>query len=255
MVVPTGAGNIAFRAFDQTYLEVNPNTQGSYTVLEGIARYHSRGEKMHAIAQLEGQDAEPKLSLQVRRGPVWTGTFVDTSGQPIAGGAYSGYDAHFGWRPFSAGTFAMVNHDPNVPRRITVASDDLSLSASMVISDQPSHTVSIMLKPSATLTGRIVDAGGNPVSGLGISPGRIRTQASPNKDKNQSREEIPVPQNDGSNQVVTDDDGRFTIRGLVAGQAYDLSGFGNRIFGEVIRDAVMKEGETRDLGNFQLRKP
>ena len=65
----------------------------------------------------------------------------------------------------------------------------------------------VKLAPLATITGRVVDADGNPIAGARVRPDVLRTEISA----------LSFP------QVVTGDDGRFRVPDVPAGCDYGLS--------------------------------
>jgi hypothetical protein len=106
--------------------------------------------------------------------------------------------------------------------------------------DDKNGPVVVTFKPSATITGRIVDADGNPVSGATVRPG-----LKPGGDYS-----LGLP------QVATGNDGRFTVPDVPTGCGYSLvaeSGatVSRRRF--AFKDAAVRPGETTDVGEIQWK--
>jgi hypothetical protein len=60
----------------------------------------------------------------------------------------------------------------------------------------------------------------------------------------------------GGQYELTDTEGRFTIRGLVPGQAYSLEALrASRVLGYAAKDVIVASGETKDLGELILPDP
>jgi hypothetical protein len=106
--------------------------------------------------------------------------------------------------------------------------------------DDKNGPVVVTLEPSATITGRIVDPDGNPVSGATIRPG-----LKPREDFS-----LDLP------QIACGSDGRFTVPNVPTGCDYSLvaeSGAGFTRRRVAFKDAVVRPGETSDVGDIQLK--
>jgi beta-lactamase regulating signal transducer with metallopeptidase domain len=100
--------------------------------------------------------------------------------------------------------------------------------------------VVVALEPAATITGRVVDPEGNPVSGVTIRPG-----LKPGGDYS-----LSLP------QVVSGTDGRFTVPNVPTGCDYSLvaeSRASSRRRWYAFKDAAVRPGETTDAGDIRLK--
>jgi hypothetical protein len=107
-------------------------------------------------------------------------------------------------------------------------------------------SVEVRLQPWGTVTGRLVDAEGQPRSEFGIQPKMIL--------KNRVR---MTRLNHYENRVFTAANGTFRVEGLIPGQAYRLV-FENASGSETnqgVELVPMKPGETRDLGDVKIEAP
>jgi hypothetical protein len=107
--------------------------------------------------------------------------------------------------------------------------------------DDKNGPVVVTLEPSATITGRIMDADGNPVSGATIRPG-----LKPSGDYS-----LGLP------QVASGSDGRFTVPNVPAGCEYVLVAESRAMMSQrrlAVTDASVRPSETTDLGDIPLRR-
>jgi hypothetical protein len=105
--------------------------------------------------------------------------------------------------------------------------------------DDKNGPVVVTLEPSATITGRIVDPDGNPVSGGTIQPGL--------KPSGDFAPRLP--------QIGCGRDGRFTVPNVPTGCDYYLvaeSGANITQLRFVVKDAAVRPGETTDVGDIKL---
>jgi Carboxypeptidase regulatory-like domain len=106
--------------------------------------------------------------------------------------------------------------------------------------DDKNGPVVVTLEPSATITGRIVDTDGNPVSGATIRPG-----LKPGGDFS-----LGLP------QIACGSDGRFTVPNVPTGCDYYLvaeseAGITRGRF--TVKDAAVRPGEATDVGDIKLK--
>jgi len=106
--------------------------------------------------------------------------------------------------------------------------------------DDKNGPVVVTLDPSATITGRIVDPDGNPVSGATIRP-----SLKPGGDFS-----LSLP------QVASGSDGRFTVPSVPTGCDYSLvAESGAKITQRRVafKDAAVRPGETTDIGDIKFK--
>jgi hypothetical protein len=106
--------------------------------------------------------------------------------------------------------------------------------------DDKNGPVVVTLEAAATITGRIVDADGNPVSGATILP-----DLKPGGDYS-----LTLP------RVASGRDGRFTMPSVPTGCDYTLvaeSGAAKTRRRVAFKDAAVRPGETTDVGNIPLK--
>jgi hypothetical protein len=209
----------------------------------------------HAMAEV---DLDPKadsatLDLQVDPGRTVQVKVVDPEGKPVAPTQVSGLTDLFGVtvRAQDAATFEVFGLDPSKPRRVTVTHPDRRLIGSVLLTGEEKGSVTIKIQPWGTLTGRIIDDEGEPRKGLSLSGfGYFSTDENDPAAKAE-RGDLP-----GNGQFHTLADGRFRVEGLVPGLKYSASASKQHMFqGDVFRDAVVKAGEVKDLGDLKTVRP
>ncbi len=102
----------------------------------------------------------------------------------------------------------------------------------------------VKLEPWGSLSGRILDADGQPMKGLEITCSEGLPRANP-------------PAGSLPNDLIkVSDDGRFQAEGLVPGLKYTFSVIrGGRGLGRAGTVIVLKSGETRNLGDVKIQAP
>jgi len=105
--------------------------------------------------------------------------------------------------------------------------------------------VELKLQPWGSLTGRLVDDGGEPMAGVRLS--FVYGISADDK----VRGKVGLAPREA---VTTDKEGKFRIDGLVPGMKYELVNIrGLAVRGAVARDVSVKSGEVKDLGEVRLR--
>ncbi len=125
----------------------------------------------------------------------------------------------------------------------------------MAVTSDPAEPIIIKANLSGTIKGRVVSASGDPrpnvrISGAGVTSTSATGLAAAIK--------LPIAQL-FLGEYQTDDEGKFEIKGLVAGWHYKLSGQARDPFtsdwGNIATDGVLSPGQTLDLGDVQMIKP
>jgi hypothetical protein len=103
----------------------------------------------------------------------------------------------------------------------------------------------VTLEPTASATGRLLDASGQPLAGIEVRVERLVDEPT----RGAQLEFGP------SIHAVTANDGTFRIEGLVAGTAQNLraSGFDGGDNGDILHGWPPASGEIRDLGTIQAK--
>ncbi len=182
------------------------------------------------------------VDFEVTSGPSVRLTALDPEGKPIAGLHTKG---RFGRSSFDRDVTTspdtlVLNLMPDEERIVVLHHDGRKLGKVVTLKkgDDAIGPVAVKLAPLATITGRVVDADGNPVAGAWIRPDVL-----PHGDFGLS-----------FSPVLTDADGRFRVPDVPAGCAYGLGiETSAAIKGMQFAyhpKAVVKPGETTDIGEF-----
>jgi hypothetical protein len=206
----------ATRLFPTTMKEINP-AEGTETV--------------HLDLTL---DPGAKVHLRV----------VDQQGKPVIdvkAGGRSARDRHDP-EAWAQAEFDVITLGPGEDRMVSLVHEGRKLGRVIHVKegDDKNGPVVVTLEPSATITGRIVDPDGNPVSGATIRPG-----LKPGGDFS-----LSLP------QIASGSDGRFTLPNVPIGCEYSLvaeSGAGIARRRHAFKDAAVRPGETTDVGDIKLK--
>ena len=198
----------------------------------------------HVLTEInppEGVD-EAAFELALDRGDVVKGRVLDPEGRPLAGvhvrGLADWWDSWTG--PLATAEFEVSGMAPGDVRQLAFQQRERRLSGMVILKGPVQAPIEVKLEPWGVVTGRLVDAAGQPRAGVGL--GWVANQ--------KARVEVgPGPVLD---DIKTDANGRFRVEGLAPGLKYELQILGNGgFFGTVFKDLTIKAGESRDLGDVK----
>jgi RNA polymerase sigma factor (sigma-70 family) len=237
VVALPGRGLLAVRAWGDHYLlDVGADQipgrdeQGFYQTYPhfvGASLYHTLVEVNPA------KDAESLIcNLIVDPGMTLTGKVLGPDGKPLAGARPFGLESSGYWasEKLKTADFTVYGVTAARPRRLMFVHEGLRLAGSRVVRGDEQGPITIKLEPWATVTGRLITADGLP------------------------RADVDLYLGGGFQPNRPDKDGKFRIEGLVPGVRYDMGArVGTRVVGDVFRDLTLRPGETKDLGDVQLK--
>ncbi|WP_165230669.1 M56 family metallopeptidase [Aquisphaera insulae] len=200
--------------------------------------YHSLGVISPAVG-----DESVSLEIALDRGKTVRGKVVGPDGRPVTGARVEGLQDHFrSWtpQPLPADEFVVEGIGEGSDRDVLVCHDGLKLAGSYVIRPDEAGPIAVKLEPAGRLSGRIVDAAGLPLAGADL------VSFSPIGDATHERASFAGP-------VKTDKDGRFRAEALLPGRKYDIYVQTRRRLTDVVKDVVVKSGESRDLGDLTVK--
>lgn len=169
-------------------------------------------------------------------------------GKPLDGARVHGQSARFsydGWsRAPLASEFTVYGLEPGKKRTLLLDHPKKNLAARYEVKGDERGPVVVTLKPAASAVGRLVDDDGRP-----LAKADVLVQFRPSKD---------TPPYQGyyhSRSFRTDDQGKFRIDGLIAGESY--SGLVQRhvYVQSIFDDLSLKGGDVKDLGDLKVKKP
>jgi RNA polymerase sigma factor (sigma-70 family) len=172
-------------------------------------------------------------------------TVLGVDGKPLAGVKVRGRKQEGEYEDWAGTEFMMTRPDQKQPRTLLVVHEATRQIGTLALKGDETGPLEVRLRPWGTVTGRLLGADGEPCAGTFVNPmAGDRSLAYP-------------PQM----QVKTDKDGTFRVEGLVPGVKYQLhyahiSPEGRieaKDLGVIAEDLILKEGESRDLGNVTGR--
>ena len=181
-------------------------------------------------------------------------TLVDAEGEPVVGAVPDGLtyipgDAEPRLRTATA-TVARLH--PARSRRVTFVHEGRKLVGSLLARGDGDAPYTVVMRPWATVTGRIVGEDGKPLAPA-TGPGGRATISQGDRARRAARDdpgagEFPVTQ--------PDDDGRFRVERLVPGLRYGAAVYrGGSLVGKAVDGLVLLPGEVRDLGDVCTSAP
>jgi hypothetical protein len=186
----------------------------------------------------------PKGAESVRRDiiliPGWTftGTVLGPDGKPLAGARACGLSGWGDWgrEGMKTAEFTVGEFNPRRPRPVLFRHPETGLVGVAQPPKDNGGAVTVRMEPGATVTGRLVDADGEPRAGVELTLS-FRLRKGP-EGESYLREPIK-----------TDAAGRFRIPALLTGYQYRLSdGRGEQPVGGKLRP-----GQTTDLGDVRIK--
>jgi hypothetical protein len=211
--------------------------------------YYCSSTDKHVLAEINPAPRMKEIALELQADPGRTvkGTIVGPDDQLF----HSGVDIHTldvfqGPQQSSRDnpTFE-VRGLPSGPYRLDFLHHGRKLAGSLHLTGKETGDLRVKLEPWGTVTGRVVDAEGQPRGDVTIQ-GVLTTQPDPDrgflKDPSTS-----------DRKTTVDAKGRFRIGGLVPGVKYDAQGGSpNWIDGFLFKEVTVGPGEVKDLGDLKL---
>jgi RNA polymerase sigma factor (sigma-70 family) len=191
----------------------------------------------HVLVPINPEAGAESITCNVVLDPGRTlaGIVVDPDGQPLAGARVSGEKpmSHWANEPLKGAEFTMVCLGDDESRLIRVMHEGKKLAGWLVVRGNDRGPVRVQLQPWGSLTGRLVKPDGEPMTNVWIDIGHLL-------------------------RVRAGKDGQFRIDGLARGLKYSVSvvkdpGYGLEISGKNLQDFTIKPGETKDLGDIQVK--
>ena len=210
-------------------------------------------ENYAAIARIDvakGVDSV-KRDATLDPGATFTGTVLGLDGAPLPGARGFGLTgAHWGERgehtPMKWSQFNILGFNPRRPRDIIFQHLEKGLVGIAELSKAKGDSVSVQMEPGAVVTGRLIDANGQPRAGIELDVWFLL------KAEFHWIKYFPDP-------VNTDREGRFRIGALLSSYDFRLSDHKVDPFGRsdwkarVPVGGGLRSGQTKDLGDVRFK--
>jgi len=264
-------GILAFRydsrSFDRDGIDRYPRGYGAESIAGrdrsgGLSAYATLPYMLHPenyqrvaeVVPTEGQ-ATIRVDMPLAASKPVTVHVVDAAGKPVTGYAAYGAGDGWGWQPMENTSFEIEGLGSGEVRKVFVFHRERGLAGGVVVRQGTDDTVKIELKRSGSITGRIVNKSGEPITDVTLYP---------DYDKFEDQKDAAVwadhPKlNANPSNIPVDKDGRFFLDGLIPGWKYNghasaVRKFNgqtmSRIIGDPFEDVEIEPGEAKDLGNL-----
>jgi len=239
--------------FLNPYLQASPDPDYSklfqydadediWTIASAAGLEVIKGENAVKVVDIK-PDGETNVELYVDPGRTVELAIQDGAGKPLSGAWVAGltdsWPITYRLQQSSATVYAL---NPDKPRILAIYHPEAKLGGTVTMRGDEKVRVVAKLSPLGKITGRLVDAEGNPLTGAKISiDGRTLI----------FRELHRFAQPTGS-KAATDSEGKFCLDGVVPGVNFSLQiQDGERVFGGKPRIGVRRlaAGETLNLGD------
>jgi hypothetical protein len=242
-VVLPGPGILAVRStYDRYRMGIGADRIKGNRTKDGIEHLLTRPYLLypgnyHVLVPIDPEPSAESITCDVVLDPGRTlkGIVIGPDGQPLAGARVAGEKPMVFWasEPLKGAEFAMVSFGDDESRLVQVMHDDKQLVGSRMVHGSDKDPVRVQLEPWGSVTGRLVKPDGEPMTNVTIDIGNLL-------------------------RVRAGKDGKFRIDGLSSGLKYTVHvikdpGYGLEISGKNLKDITIKPGETKDLGDIQVK--
>lgn len=184
-------------------------------------------------------------------------TVVDDQNQPLTGYEAYGASERSGWQRQTKDRFEIADLKPGERRKVFVFDRERNLAGATVVLAGEREMVQIALGQAGRVKGRLVNEVGEPITDASLSV---------NLEKLWSDEKTAIWADDGGSRalILVDEEGRFTLDGLVPGWKYNAYALATRkwngemtylALGQPFENVEVAAGETKDLGDLALGPP
>jgi RNA polymerase sigma factor (sigma-70 family) len=263
-----GPGFLCVQAQQNRYTraEAPEGSNSDARVIGGVVPGMILLDQYHAAVAINPSEKDPKslvCEIALDPGRTLSGSVVGPDGQPLTGTFAAGLYAlalPMGLRTRSPerlenASFTAVSLNPRKPRTLCFLHPEKKLAGALLVRGDEKEPLTVRLAPFGTVTGRLVDAEGRPRARVKVSLAFTPRQS----------DLLPAAVVYGGlgpffeefrNSTTTDDNGRFRLQRVVTGLRYDISAEEKESYvGSAGKDFFTEAGESKDLGDLQLRPP
>ncbi len=193
-------------------------------------------------------DSTHRVEISIPTAPTRRVRFVDPDGRPVRRALVFGVTAYPHHRVALDGDeVEVIGLDPARERQLTASSPDGRLIVETSIRSDSAEPMTVRMRPSADVTGRLIDQDGKAVAGASASV------AYPSDDA----PSMPLPRT----FAVTDTEGRFRVEGLFPGhplmiefhRSLNAIGANEHYRPEALRKLILDDGRNRHVGTVNAR--
>lgn len=162
-----------------------------------------------------------------------------------------------GWIDLETHSFEVKHLNPGESRRLYFHHVERNLAGSLEVNGSDNTPIVVKLRPAGSIQGRILLENGDPAAEVEVSSG---SRAATKQPVGVMPPHVINPPTAGGllrrEQHSTDNEGRFTIGGLVPGDHYSLKVTrDSQLLGTAIENVTISAGETKDLGDLTILTP
>ncbi len=236
-----GPGLLAAQYSDHYLLaSQRDDAEGSKEEIVNTAPSAAFAPSYNALTPVNPAKGAESFHRDVTLDPGWTftGTVLGPDGKPLAGARSFGLTGWAGWEGAAMKTpdFKVRAFNPRQPRELFFQHTEKGLVGAAPPPKADGGSVTVKMQPGATVTGRLLDADGQPRAGADLRLLFLRKGTK-------------VWHGYSPERMKTDWDGRFRLPALLPGCKFLLSdGRGSLHFGD------LRPGQTKDLGDVRLKQ-
>jgi protocatechuate 3,4-dioxygenase beta subunit len=198
------------------------------------------------IARVNPPKGVESVTRDITLDPGWdfSGTLLGPDGKPLAGAkglVFVLNGSHrWGYKDMKGAEFTVHCCNPPRPRELLIHHPEKGLVGVAQTPNKKGDSITVQLRPGATVTGRLVDADGKPRAGISLS---VWSRA----------EGRQVWHSYSNEDIKTDRDGRFGVTALLPGRRFRLLEVRPAAHDdELILGDGLRPGETKELGDVRM---
>jgi hypothetical protein len=256
-VVLPGRGFIGFQADEDRFVRPRIERHSVRTASLIVPLANS-----HAFVPINPSADDPKslvCNIVLDPGREVSGDVVGPDDRPLMGVRAAGLGSvypSFREPVLPDNHFTVRGLEPSKARTVVFWHESKDLARAAAIQAEEKTPLKIRLEPRGALTGKLVNAKGQPVGGIAVIPRLSERQPAPlayfqNQIGESGLSNAALPF-----RVFTDAEGRFRIKGFVVGLNYSLVFLNNgKVVAELRKEIAIKPGATVDLGEIKMEAP
>lgn len=211
-------------------------------------------ERVAEVAPTPGQTVVRVDMPLVPSSPVKV-LMVDASGSPVANTIVYGVNERFGWQRMASPEFEILDLGPSETRKVFALHHARNLAGGAIVKDGLTEPLRIVLKPAGSISGRLVDGTGLPITDASLFPNYEKFKS----DADAALWVVDSKSGGHESHVRVDKEGRFRIDGLAPDWKYHAHASAPRTFkgsvtdlviGSPLSDVTVAPGEAKDLGDL-----